>query len=279
VIGPSRLLVNPGGCVGYRVGDHLQVYDPEHGRIRSEGIRITELEESAPGVLLELDRPIGDIVTGASFRDADHLFNLDACGAGAVIRNCRFGIHRGRGILLKTRDCIIENNSFRNREGWGIAMHQFQEWGEGPAARDVLIRRNTFEGVGVGWSAFIDIRPSRRGNAPAEGRPVKAIRIEGNRMVNPPNGVLSVWAAQGLEFINNTIEAAAGTRTAPGALLSFFTGGNITVRDLNVYDRNEKTTAVIYAAPEVAADGNGLSVAGVSADVRPGTPIVYREGT
>ena len=148
-IAPNKLRVNPGGCVDYRVGDRLQLYDPDRGVVRAESLVVTEVEQLAWQVIVTIDPPFDGITTGTSFADADHLFNLDACGAGAVIRNNVFGNHRGRGLLLKSTDCLVENNVFRNREGWAISFTQLQGWGEGPAAQRIMIRDNTFEGQGA----------------------------------------------------------------------------------------------------------------------------------
>jgi len=252
---PNQLLVGTGGTTEYRSGDHIQVYDPEAGRVRAERSKITEVEQQDAGVLLTLDRAVEEVAAGSTFRDADHVFNLDACGAGAVIQKCEFGLHRGRAVLLKTIGARIEANCFRNREGWGVALHQLQDWGEGPAARDVLIRSNRFEGVGTGWAPFIDIRPSNRANAPAEGRPVRNVRIEGNRMVRPHHAVLHAWAVQDLVFSGNTIEAAPA---AAFPLIHLFGGGGFVIRDCQI-----GSDAASDSAPMCVENGVDSGVQGI----------------
>ena len=274
-LGPDRLLVNPSGTVQFRKGDRVQVYDPERGAIRHAERVVTAVEPRDAHVALAFDEPIGPVTAGSDFRDADHVFNLDACGAGAVIRDNHFGIHRGRGVLLKTVDARIEGNVFENREGWAIAMHQLQSWGEGPAAQRVLIRDNTFEGMSPGWSAFIDIRPSRRGDVPAEGRPVRDIRIEGNRMRNPANGVLHAIGVEGLTFVDNVVTCAPGSRLRPGALITVRNAAGVRVDKLTATDPNEETTALVHLGGDV--ENAEIVETGIAATLRPGVPAVSRE--
>ncbi len=271
----SRFLINPAGTVEFREGDRVQIYDPEHGRIRYDERRIIQVEQQDNGLVrVDFNAPVENVFTGSSFHDADHFFNVDACGAGAVIRNNHFGNHRGRGILLKSTGCQIKGNLFQNREGWAIAMHQLQDWGEGPAAQDTLIRGNTFEGSKPGWSPFIDIRPSKRGNVPTDGRPVRSIHIEDNQMINPVNGVLNAWGVEGLRFTQNTIEADANTRVMPGALLTIDNAVDVHIADLIVRDANDTTNALIYIGPGTREGENGIYIGELDAELPPGVPVI-----
>ncbi len=276
---PDVLLIDAADTVSYRKGDRVQVYDPQRGRIRYES-RIVKAVEADNGLLrVSFDKPMKGIVTGKTFRESDHLFNLDACGAGAVVRNNRFGIHRGRGILLKSTDARIEGNTFHNREGWGIAMHQLQAWGEGPAAQRVLIRDNTFEGSKPGWHPFIDIRPSRRGNGPVEGRPVRDVRIEANRMINPANGVLRACGAKEITFLDNVIDAEANTRITAGPLLRFDNAARIHIARLRVRDANNDTVALIGLGDDVEAGNEApargpITIGTLTTDLPEGVPVM-----
>ena len=261
---PNQLLVNEGGTVQHRIGDHLQLYDPEAGRIRAQPLIITDVVRDQTGALLTLDRDVKTVVTGSNPQESDHLFDLDACGAGAVIRNNTFGYHRGRSVLLKTTDCLVEGNTFRNREGWGVSIQQLQGWSEGPAAQRVTIRGNSFQGSRqAGWSPSILIRPTTRSGAPAQGRPVRDIRVENNKFVNPSNGILSAWSVDGLEFANNQVQAGAGTRVASGPLVSLNTGTGFVFNGLKVSDASGQTTAVVEAQATVEHGPPGLTVENV----------------
>ncbi|MFP4173620.1 MAG: right-handed parallel beta-helix repeat-containing protein [Candidatus Hydrogenedentota bacterium] len=280
---PDVLLIDPADTVSYREGDQVQVYDPQRGRIRYESI-VKAVDPDNGRLRVAFDKPMEGIVTGETFRKSDHLFNLNACGSGAVVRHNRFGPHRGRGIVLKSADALIEGNSFRNREGWGVAMHQLQAWGEGPAARRVLIRGNTFEGKKPGRQPFIDIRPSRRGNGPVEGRPVRNVRIESNRMINPANGVLSASGAKEISFVNNVIDAEQNTRTTAGALLRFDNASGVRIDRLRVRDANEDTTALVAMGDRVEA-GNAeptytpLNIGMLTTDLPEGVPLLKEVDT
>ena len=259
--GPHQLLVNEGGTVEHRQGDRLQLYDPEAGRIRTESLVVTAVQRDHQGTLLTLKEPVQDVVTGNTFQESDHLFNLDACGAGAVIRNNTFGSHRGRAILLKTTDTIVEENTFRNREGWGITLHQLQGWGEGPAGQRIRIRKNTFEGAGIGFSASIDICPRNRRNEPAAGRPVRDIYIENNTFRNPPNGIVTAWAVENLTLADNVVLADPGARVVKnGPLVALHTGAGFRIRGLQVTDHAEQTTAVIEVSANVPPGAAGVQM-------------------
>jgi parallel beta helix pectate lyase-like protein len=274
---PNRLLVQTSGTVTYRPGDELQIYDPDGGQVRYGGVMVRHLESSPESVVLTLDRSVEGVRTGASFSEGDHIFNLSACGTGAVIRRNHFGNHRGRAILLKTAQCRVEKNEFKNREGWGITLHQLQDWGEGPAAHDIQIIDNRFEGMGTGAAPCIDIRPTRRDGAPADGRPARNIRVERNTFINPVNGILRAWAVHGLHIVGNTVRAAAGTRGHDGPLIALHEGADIAIVDLSGRDNDPKTTAAILIGTRVDPDTLGVRIHGLHAEMLPGVPLVLDE--
>jgi len=63
---------------------------------------------------------------------------------------------RGRGILVQTRDAIIENNRFEYCTGQGIHIDTAYPWMESVGTRDVVIRNNTFLNCGYGSTTYCD---------------------------------------------------------------------------------------------------------------------------
>ena len=58
--------------------------------------------------------------------------------------------HLSRGVLVKTRDVLIENNVFRYCYGTAILVAAEGDWHEGTYAKNVTIRGNTMVGSGTG---------------------------------------------------------------------------------------------------------------------------------
>ena len=70
--------------------------------------------------------------------------------AQARISNVRVRDNRARGFLLQTHDAIIEDCHFENSTTAGIyVMTEIAHFFESTAARDVVVRNNTFENVGL----------------------------------------------------------------------------------------------------------------------------------
>ena len=67
--------------------------------------------------------------------------------------NSYTGSHLARGVLIKTRDVLVENCTFR--EGTGTAIHIGAEgdWSEGPGSDNVTIRNNRIIRCGRGDGA------------------------------------------------------------------------------------------------------------------------------
>ncbi len=58
--------------------------------------------------------------------------------------------HLARGILVKTRNVLIDNNVFKNCTGTAIHVGAEAAWHEGASAKNVMISNNTMIGCGTG---------------------------------------------------------------------------------------------------------------------------------
>ncbi|MFY7899707.1 MAG: Ig-like domain-containing protein, partial [Chitinophagaceae bacterium] len=79
--------------------------------------------------------PFGSLINSAS-----------RVGNGFEIRNCIAGPNRSRGILVKSSNGIITNNTCINNWGNGIKCSPEYEWFEGPSGSNVEISNNTITG-------------------------------------------------------------------------------------------------------------------------------------
>ena len=71
--------------------------------------------------------------------------------------NCTVRDIRGRGILVQTRDAIIENNNFEYCTGQGIHVDTaYPTWNESVGTRDIIIRNNKFLNCGYGSTTYCD---------------------------------------------------------------------------------------------------------------------------
>ncbi len=80
--------------------------------------------------------------------DGDVISNLDHTGDGFVLRNNTILDHRARGLLLKARDGIVENNLIDGSSIAGIVLGPELWWGEANYAKNVVIRGNTIAHCG-----------------------------------------------------------------------------------------------------------------------------------
>ena len=204
---PRELVVS--GASTIETGDRLQIIDPASGRVRGESA-VAQTQAWHGKQKLTLAQPITGIVPGADYGSADTIYNLTRCGAGYVIRGNQFDRFRGRGILLRAGDGLIENNRFTEPSISGIVLANEPDWPEGPIPRNIMIRGNTLHGGGD--DALIRIMAFRLGHGLAQGRPLRGVTIESNRFMNPTGTVLYVGAARDITIRHNTITFESGVR-------------------------------------------------------------------
>ncbi len=81
-------------------------------------------------------------------KDGFVLFNRTYDTHNIIVRNCRFGDNRGRGLLILARDVTVENNVFRHHEMGAIRIetgYTVNLWSEGYGVSNVVIRGNLFD--------------------------------------------------------------------------------------------------------------------------------------
>lgn len=76
----------------------------------------------------------------------DVIYNEDATGSGFVIRNNKVGFNRSRGILIKSKNGLVENNEISGCAMNGILVAPEIHWMGGGFADSVEIRNNVISG-------------------------------------------------------------------------------------------------------------------------------------
>lgn len=261
-------------------GDRLEVMDSTEARSRGQ-VTATEVVE-VPGewaYRVRFDHPVQGIRAGAGFQDADNLYNLSECGAGSVVRNCHFRSFRGRGVLLSAQECIVEQNTFDVREGWGVVLyHESTHWGEGPLARDITIRKNVFRGHG-GYQSAIFAYPTRRDGKLAQSRETRGLVIEGNRFVDLGVPAVELHSCREVRIVDNAVEVRASAPRPRPSYSSVIVDNcaAVDIRALNVRDTDPRHQSAVLVSGATPRGDSGVSIQRVSADLAPeSVPVLYR---
>ena len=93
--------------------------------------------------IIKLNHPLPEKIEDYYFIDISQLPSLDFV-------NCSVGSHLARGVLVKTRNVLIENNSFRGGTGTAIHIGAEGDWREGPGSVNVTIKNNRITECGRG---------------------------------------------------------------------------------------------------------------------------------
>ena len=127
-----------------------------------------------------------------------------------VIRNNYFHDHRARGLLLQTKEGLVENNLFRRTQGAGIyiMLETLRGlWYEGTGAGQLVIRNNRLEECNCGgWTTAVDMMAILPDNTSGY-TPFSDIRLENNtiRVTQLPAAWLG--CCDGVTFTGNALEA------------------------------------------------------------------------
>lgn len=166
------LIATPFGR-GMRVGSTVQLVRLPNGETYAESKVVEMADVREPAILaaaralpekMSLDRHvrIRKLSNVAVFRvrldravDV-HQYDLLSCsdfaGAGAIIRNNHLHDGHIRGILVKSRDVLIENNVIERTGHGGIVLEAELYWLEGPFNRGIRVMGNRV--TDTGWSAL-----------------------------------------------------------------------------------------------------------------------------
>jgi len=280
VISPTKLRVHQ--TFDMRPGDRLQIMDPKTGTIRGE-TSVLSVEEN----VITLENPIEGVRTSTAILkgitsvdnhlDADVVFNLSTCGTGYVVRNNYFGNFRGRGLLLRGTNGLIENNVIERTSGPGIVIANEPQWPEGPLPKDVIIRGNRLKGIAqdaqanhCGAIMVMGLGLNGLASAPL----LQNVRIENNIITDPPAWGVFVQACDGVALTDNRIEAGS-SRTFPFGLgVKLGACDHVAISGLKITDSRPGTIAGILIESTVAAGEEGITISALDASLPPSVPAV-----
>ena len=191
-----------------RVGDAVEIGGGENPLEPYATLAVSEVEVLAPTRELAV-----------TFSDA----LPDRCAAGDVaanssaaprarIRNCSVRNNRARGMLVQTRDVVVENCVFEHVSG--AALHVASDanfWWEGIGVRDVAIRRNRFHHCNFGAArrgAAVDVFSELEGGSLSPAGVHRNIVIENNRFEESDGSAIHLHSTDGAvlrrnEFVNS----------------------------------------------------------------------------
>ncbi len=252
----------------FDVGARVLVFDPKPGLKLGEA-KVVSAKRDGLVQRVRLDGPIPGVRTGSEKADPQ-FFNLDSAG-GFVFRNNTFRNIRRFGILIDSRDGLIENNRFEATSSNGVTIHNDPDWPEGFATGNIIIRGNTFDTCNVeriyraDASASISIKTTRLGWQPAPYRGIADILIEDNKFVNWRGQAVSIGCTENAIVRNNRFSAdadgPAGVDGKPHVPIRIFNSTRVLVRGNRIEDGRELVPGTI----EVTGDCDEV-------DVRDNTP-------
>jgi len=232
-----------------RVGSDLTVFDPRTNTDRGHAKVLTCRAEKDSKILKEARdlpaklkaeenlslRPLDDasVLTVTIDRDLeaqpnDLTSSGDLCGKGTVVRNSYLHDGHVRGLLAKTQDLLVENNTIKRTAFSGIVLEPEYFWLEGPANMNAHIVGNrlsrnswsVFSRVGL-TSAFgaIEIGSDFGNLFPREfvrGTFDYNIEIRDNLIKQPAGMGILVMNTNGGQITGNTIVAPFSAGVVPG---------------------------------------------------------------
>jgi hypothetical protein len=173
---------------------------------------------------VELDRSV-------SWQPLDVTGCYDFAGAGAIIRNNHLHDGHIRGILVKSRDAVVENNVVERMGHGGIVFEAELYWLEGPFNSGVKIRGNRVEDVGWGGldpkGVSVTLAGITVGNYFGErlfprmmtaGLQNHDIEITGNRIVRPAAFPIWIRNSNDVTVTGNRIEEPFAAGALPSVL-------------------------------------------------------------
>ncbi|MCL5270742.1 MAG: right-handed parallel beta-helix repeat-containing protein [bacterium] len=283
VISPTEIVAARGGRI--EPGDRLEVYDARAGRVRAD-VTAAQTRRAGRGAWrIQFDRPVPGVQPGEKPDFGDLIYNLSRCGAGSAIRNNIFRLSRRYGVFINSIDGVVENNLFDRLGGWAIVLdNEISVWQQGPPSRGLLIRNNVFRGVA--YTGHYGDNPlsgtirivSQSTRGPAEGRPIRGIRIDNNAFENVRTAAVSIGSATDINLKNNAIrlgpDAKMGLKTAAITLRN---AEGILIENLAIDSARPETAAGIAIDARTAPGAGGVAVKNLAYRGPAGAPAIADE--
>ena len=166
----------------------------------------------------EISRPVvndtpNDFPGGREKLRFTGLYNVDASGAGAIVRACTFREQRRHAILVRGPGCIIEGNIIDGVGDAGVRLsNEVGSFYEGPVPRDCVIRDNVFRNT-----QGVPIVVGSKLTSDAESY-VRNIRIIANRIESLSTCCIQASSVDQLEIVDNIFSIRDPNAISPAAL-------------------------------------------------------------
>ncbi|HID77070.1 MAG TPA: right-handed parallel beta-helix repeat-containing protein [Planctomycetaceae bacterium] len=253
VLSPRRFRVSQ--AAGWQPDDRLLAFNPREGRCvgRARVVSI-ERDRRAKTTVLVTDRDVVGIHAGAE-KTADCFFNLGMNSSNFVIRNNTFRNIRRFGVLIQSRDGIVENNRFGWTSSNGVMVRNSVDWPEGFPSGNLVIRGNTFQGCGFDHTlqaadaAVIACAVKRLGGQLARWRALDRIAIEGNTIRGWRRRGILVACAENVRIADNRLLTDSppppGFRHRPPVPIQLVNVRNVDVTGNTIQDPRPNAASVV----------------------------------
>lgn len=195
----------------FRTGDRVMAFTPGRNELIDQirVVSVIEMENGYRRLVIDKDIPNPGLnLSGNYFPGGQDkmgytgIYNLDACGAGYIIRNNKFNVQRRHAMLVRAPHGQIEGNEV-NGVG-GRAIHMTNEAGsfyEGPFPEDTLIQNNNFKNC---LNVPVEIGAKHTGGS----RMAKNISLVNNDIMSKQNCCLNAYNIEGLQMVNNRFSSS-----------------------------------------------------------------------
>lgn len=180
-----------------RCGDVIEVYHPKEFLVKAK-IYVTGFEDgNITYDILEGEVQEGDVLANTAYFASVH------------VENCMVKNSRARGILIQSRDVVVENCKFEGLSLAGVLISpDIEYWYEVGPARNVLIQNNTFTKCAYAGAVHnlgnILVKSSHGSEYEAYPCGVhKNIIVRDNKFVDSPVSAIFVSSTEGIEVTDN----------------------------------------------------------------------------
>ena len=153
--------------------------------------------------------------------EGDVVSNLDQTGDGYVLRGNTVLDHRARGLLLKARGGLVENNLVEGSSIAALVMGPELWWGEGNYAQNVTIRGNKFARCGYAttgpWNEQAGVLTLHGTGESPDARGHRNIVIENNIFADNDGVQVVLDGVEGATFQDNRFINAQQSENRRGA--------------------------------------------------------------
>lgn len=252
----STLLVKAAHVV-FSPGDTLELESMKNGAIVATPKVIDARPEN------DLIRLTLDGMPSGNYLPPDYvMYNASGSPSRIVITGCSFGNHRVRPILLRGRNALISNNTFRAADGWGVVFWNYlgAHPETGPVPARVRIIDNTFYGAGGHMAAIFCAYP--KGIKPVA-RSVHDIEVIGNRFIDIDVPAMEYEGVSGITVRDNVLKRTTPwVKTAPESWFTFINCDGVQFNGNAIEDDFEGVRSVVRIKADCAPGSDGFSESG-----------------